>query len=238
MRWLALLAAIAAAAGAEPSRKQTPPNLMLWAWERATDLRFIKPAEAGVAYHIANLELESNGTVSPYVRRQPLLTPPGTFLMPVVRIDIQGSSKPPLSTAQRTEAAQLIVEALRLSKANTLQIDFDAPQSAWPFYRALLADVRRRVGPSIFISMTALISWCGGYSWMTQLPVDEIVPMVFRTGWPSSRLPEQFAFPACRSSIGVSLDTEHRPVKDARRVYAFPGYSTKLGCKEARRTSQ
>ena len=190
---------------------------MLWAWELSTDLRFVGAREAGVAYHFANLHLDKTG-VSPYPRRQPLLTTPGAFLMPVVRIDFD--EHVPFSTAQREAAAGMIEEALNISKAHAIQIDFDAPRSAYPFYRALLADVRRRIGPRVFLSITALESWCGAGSWMKNLPVDEIVPMAFQT---NPVLPDNFAFPACQTSIGV-LSAAPLPRIGGRRVFAFPGY--------------
>ena len=40
----------------------------------------------------------------------------------------------------------MIEEAVRIAKAPAIQIDFDAPPSAYAFYRALLEDVRKRVG--------------------------------------------------------------------------------------------
>ena len=59
-----------------------------------------------------------------------------------------------------------------------------------------------------------------------KLPVDEIVPMVFRTGLAASQIPREFGFPGCRGAIGISLDTgrgNHHPPLDGAR-YVFPGY--------------
>jgi hypothetical protein len=77
----------------------------------------------------------------------------------------------------------MIVDLARITHANALQIDFDAPESARPFYRALVADVRRELGPDVFLSVTALLSWCATpHSWLHNLPADEIVPMAFDPG--------------------------------------------------------
>ncbi len=189
---------------------------MLWAWEKPADLRFLKPADAGVAFFAAHLFLQPDGGVRSQLRAQPLLLTPGLYRMAVVRLDTQ--KRPPLSAKQRETAAQMVEEAYRITKADALQIDFDAPESAYPFYRALLADIRRRLGPKVFVSMTALVWWCGPRSWLTDLPVDEIVPMAFTSGKPA-----EFAAPQCRGSIGLRLGISERPPKLPSRVYVFLG---------------
>jgi hypothetical protein len=64
----------------------------------------------------------------------------------------------------------------------------------------------------VFISITALASWCEGTkSWLTGLPVDEIVPMAFSMGPTAPAITTmlqrggEFAFAGCRQSIGVEL---------------------------------
>lgn len=44
----------------QPAVKRVPPTLILWAWDRAEDLRFLKPAEAEVAGLMATIRLQDN----------------------------------------------------------------------------------------------------------------------------------------------------------------------------------
>lgn len=197
---------------------------MLWAWESKTDLRFLKPGEAGVAFHVATVRLEK-GDAIPWLRRQPLLVAPGVFRMPVVRISGYG---PQWTALQRAKTAQMIQEAVELTGADAVQIDFDAPVSARTFYRALIEDVRRRLGPRVFLSMTALVSWCEADSWMRGLPVDEIVPMAFHMGQETESMQlllsrgAPFGYAGCRTAIGVSRNAPLPLLRSAPRVYAFP----------------
>ena len=78
------------------------PRVMLWAWERPEDLRFIDPRTIGVAFLAGTIEIRSpdagsagsNGsaasaetTVVLHPRLQPLLVPPETALVAVVRVE-------------------------------------------------------------------------------------------------------------------------------------------------------
>jgi hypothetical protein len=127
----------------------------------------------------------------------------------------------------------MIVEIAELSHAQALQIDFDAPRAAYPFYRQLLVDVRQRLGPKVFLSMTALVEWCQArQSWVTALPVDEIVPMAFSMGRATPAVTTmlsrdgQFGFERCRQSIGVQLGdtTSIRPHHSQRAYFFAPPY--------------
>ena len=55
------------------------PRVMLWAWERPEDLRFVKPDAAGIAFLARTLWLDGNN-VSARPRLQPLRFAPGTPL--------------------------------------------------------------------------------------------------------------------------------------------------------------
>jgi hypothetical protein len=134
----------------------------------------------------------------------------------------------------------MIAELATIARPQAVQIDFDAPSSAWPFYRELLSEVRGRLGPNIFLSVTALVSWCDAKNWLGGLPVDEVVPMAFYMGSATPAIVTmlqrggQFSAPGCRASIGVelplgnivplgpSVDQSVRPRKD-QRAYFFLG---------------
>jgi hypothetical protein len=200
---------------------------MLWAWEEPIDLRFLQPNQAGVAFLAASFHLEGD-RIDFAPRMQPLRVAPSTYLMAVVRIDSSIEARPAYSMRQRRELVQSIVEVVATTGVKALQIDFDARQSERTFYRALIPDVRKTVGPSVFLSITALASWCEEGNWVGGLGADETVPMLFRMGPTGgavrARLVERGQFPsrACRSSIGYTPDEPGVSLKRYQRVYVFP----------------
>ncbi|MEP7363473.1 MAG: hypothetical protein ABI972_09480 [Acidobacteriota bacterium] len=195
-----------------------PPPQMNWYWlDTFSTNDLSKKPGTGAAFLAASYYLTGAKPVESNPRVMPLKLPPKTFRMAVVRVNLYAAKFTP---AQSEELARMIAEVPALTRTQALQIDFDAPESAWPFYRALVGDVRQRVGPNVFFSITALASWCGAKSWMKDLPVDEIVPMFFRQG--RQRIEPPLAFPACQSSAGVSDDEP--PVRlpaTIKRVYTF-----------------
>ncbi len=220
------LALLVMAAG---SPTPEPPSRMLWAWEVDTDLRFLNPSDAGVAWLAMTVYLDGTRT-APEPRSATLEVPPGVYQMAVVRLEKAYDSAPPKWTAeQRRSAVAAIVDLVRITHSRAVQIDFDAPESAHAFYRALMADLRRRLDSGVFLSMTALVSWCAGpKNWIDDFPVDEIVPMNFDAGysWPrTSTPPAEFSDPACRKSIGVMYPTRASTippsVRHGERVYFF-----------------
>lgn len=202
-----------------------PPPRMLWFWY-ATEMKAALPPGVGIAFVIASLELDHSKDVTPFLRREAAVIPAGTYRMGVIRIEHRQAA---FTVKQRSQAAQMISEAVRMTRLSAVQIDFDAPKSAWPFYQALIKDVRRRIGPGVFLSITALASWCVAASWLAGADVDEIVPMLFQMGSASGaiadrlRSGEVFPFEGCRHSVGFSL-AEPSLKMSARRIYVFPGY--------------
>ncbi len=210
--------------------KSVPPKLVLWSWCGENDLRFLKDSDIGVAYLALSLHFEGRDTVVPSPREMPLRTAPNTWLMAVVRLDYRAddTDKASFSERQRQLSARMIGEIASLTHAQGIQIDFDAPQSAYPFYRQLLQDVRRRLDPNVFLSMTALVSWCETpHSWLTAVPVDEIVPMAFDMGQASAAVITKlarggtFAYPGCRKSIGMHLEPGYVKPRKNQRAYFF-----------------
>ncbi len=139
------------------------PRVILWAWERPEDLRFIDSREVGVAFFARALYLR-NGTVAMRPRLQPLKVPSDSVMMAVVRIESDN-------------AVKAITELTRISGVKAIQVDFDAKATERGFYRDLLNDLRRQLPESMALSITALASWCLGDNWLPELPVDEAVPM-------------------------------------------------------------
>jgi hypothetical protein len=214
--------------------KPLPPRIMLWSWQASDDFRFLKASDIGVAYLALSIQLNGRDDPIPGPRLNPVRIGPDTFQTVEVRIDFDsyGTRRPAFSERQRRLTVQMIGEIAELSHAQSLQIDFDAPASAYPFYRSLLMDVRERLGPKVFLSMTALVSWCEtGRSWMSGLPVDEIVPMAFYMGQATPAITSQlagggqFGLPECRNSIGTDLEDPRgvRPHK-TQRAYFFNSF--------------
>ena len=216
---------LAARRSACTDRMSRMPRVILWAWERRENLNFIDPDKTAVAYLARTLDLRGDSVlVRP--RYQPLTVPPRTTLIAVVRIEDDRRVAPTLSASQRTETARLIAGLVRTAPA-AIQIDFDATRSERAFYSELLADVRGRVPASIPLSMTALASWCLDDDWVTGLPVDEVVPMLYRMG-PDARditayLRDggEFAPALSRNSVGLSLDAQVAGLAAGKRVYLF-----------------
>ena len=75
------------------------PSLMLWAWERPEDLRFLDPQAAGVAFLAGTITID-HGRAVLKPRLQPLWVVRGTKLMAVVRVESRG--QPPADTGGRS----------------------------------------------------------------------------------------------------------------------------------------
>jgi hypothetical protein len=205
------------------------PRVILWAWERPEDLAFLDPQRFGVAFLAQTLTLKTGDVVySP--RHQPLKVPTNAQLIAVTRIESQKITREPvdLSDEQRKTLVERIRKTLELENVKAIQVDFDAVTTERTFYRQLLQDLRHELPDNVPLSMTALASFCVGDRWLSDLPVDEAVPMVFRMGTDSDRIKtflssgSDFRDSLCRRSYGVSLD---EPVKTSfekgRRVYVF-----------------
>ena len=214
---------------ARADRMSRLPHVILWAWERRENLNFIDPDTTAVAYLARTLDLRGD-RVEVRPRFQPLTVPLHTMLIAVVRIGDDRRFPPTLSASQRSEAAR-IVAALAYSSPAAIQIDFDAIRSERRFYSDLLADVRHRLPASMPLSMTALASWCLDDDWISGLPVDEAVPMLYRMG-PDKRgvtayLRDggEFAPALSRNSVGLSLDAQIAGLAAGKRVYLFSPHS-------------
>lgn len=198
------------------------PRVVLWAWERPEDLRFLAGREAGVAFLAVTVRL-SGGAVLTQRRRQPLLVDPGTPVMAVVRVETVRGVRPALSQGQRQAVVRAALDAARLPRVAAVQIDGDAAASERPFFRALLADLRERLDPRLGLSFTALASWCAGDRWLKDAPVDEAVPMLFQMGRDAEAIRARAASgslaPECRAAAGFSTDEPAIPMPG--RVYLF-----------------
>lgn len=194
------------------------PRVVLWAWERPEDLRFLSPDRAGVAYLAATVRVYGDQFgVRP--RMQPLRVQPHTPLIAVVRIETPQAVRPAWETLD--DIAKAIVSAAGLSEVRALQIDFDARESEREWYRELLRRLRKQMPARVPLTITALVSWCGQDAWMDGLPVADASPMMFRMGKGEYAPVRDFERPLCRSSVGLSTDEWPARVPRGRRLYIF-----------------
>jgi len=208
----------------DSNRLSKLPQYVLWAWERPEDLRFINPQDTAVAFLSNTIHLRDDHVlVRP--RFQPLLVPKAAELIAVIRIETEPHAT--LSRRQIEQSAAAVARNASLPRVVAVQIDFDATRSQRDFYRALLVDVRERLGPETPISITALASWCFDDNWISDLPIDEAVPMLFRMGADRGEIlarlnsGHDFRSAACKGSLGVSIDEPWTSLPAGRRLYVF-----------------
>lgn len=202
------------------------PRVVLWAWERPTDLRFINPKEVGVAFLAKTIRLRS-GEVVVRPRLQPLNLPEGVSVIAVARVETDSTNKPELLDQQRLKLAAAIADMTKLPNVSHIQIDFDATLTERKFYRDVIVEVRRRLPDTISLSITALASWCTYDNWLSDLPIDEAVPMLFRMAGDGKQIAnrldegEDFIAPPCRHSYGISIDEPRSNLISTRGLYVF-----------------
>ncbi len=223
----------AGGAGPDPhTRFSASPAVVLWAWERPENLSFIDPQKVGVSYLVKTVQLEGDSViVRPNLNA--LRVPTGTMLMACARIETNAGVPPSLSRRQLDRTAGELASLATFPNATAVQIDFDATASQRGFYRDLLSELRGLLPSSVPLSITALGSWCMGDGWISRLPVDEAVPMLFRMGPDRVSILQQlesgddFAEPLCRESVGISTDELLPRLADGRRKYIFAPNSWK-----------
>ena len=205
------------------------PPIILWAWERAEDLRFLDSEKFGVAFLAQTLVLQQNEVVF-RPRRQPLEVLPETYLIAVTRIETmkEAGKRPTLSDEQKKKIVSFVKKTLELPNVKAIQIDFDVVVSERSFYRNLINDVKKELPENTPLTITALASWCVGDSWFNDFPIDEAVPMAFVMGADSEKIRDFLAKendwrePLCRGSYGISIDEPlNVKFKPNRRFYYF-----------------
>lgn len=199
----------------------TPPELLLWVWQRNENLFFIDPARTRLALWIATFRFGEPG-IDLQMRRNPVSYPEGTGIVAVFRIESSRMLQAP--------DIELLAGEIRDFTAplgtDEIQLDFDAVESQRDAYRRLILALREQL-PATRISITALASWCHGDPWIGELPIDAAVPMYYRMGPDGAAIREALQSgrqnPAiiCRDNAGYSLDEPGLPPAAVRRVFVF-----------------
>ncbi len=199
-------------------------RIVLWAWERPTNLREIDTTHVSVAYLAATLDISgSDLRVTP--RRQPLLLATGTRTIPVIRMEIATNSQ--ASSLPLISIRDCIKKEFVRCNATSIQIDFDARVSERPFYRALLQELRAELPRGTRIAITALASWCIYDTWIDSLPINEAIPMFFRMGSDDKRVKDyinsggRVRSTMAARNVGIALDEPIHPDLRGRTVYVF-----------------
>ena len=199
------------------------PEVFVWAWERPEKLDFIDAKKIGVAYLAETISLQGD-EVNSRPRLQPLALPPDTAITAVVRVESHSAI---LSDTQLVSTVSRVSALAHLPSVSAVQIDFDATRSERDFYRALILKVREQLPAATRLSITALASWCLGDDWLSDLPIDEAVPMLFRMGVDRRQILSQlesavsFKSRPCQLSAGVSTDEPLSFHLPRRRLYIF-----------------
>ena len=162
-------------------------------------------------------------------RRFPLLVdrPPSTSL---VHVEI-GRDRPLVWTAAlRAETGAAILHYATRIPTRRVQIDFEVLASERQVLLDVFGDLRRALPRGTVLSMTALASWCGE-DWLGEVPVDEVVPMLFRMGPGGSSVRaalnagRDLRHPRCRTALGVAIGSPIPHAPPGRRVYLFNPHS-------------
>jgi hypothetical protein len=212
-------------APARASARIDLPQLVLWAWDRDDDLRFLDSHDTGVAFLAATLTLRGDGVVlTP--RHNRLAVPEGIKRVAVVHVESDRATPPLLSGKQMRRFVEALGAVSDEVPHHVLQVDYEAVASQRAFFIDAIAALRLRL-PGAPISVTALASWCFNENWTARLDADEVVPMLFRMGYDGRRVRAHFAnrgdfrSPDCRSSLGVATDELPAALPSGRRVYVF-----------------
>jgi hypothetical protein len=201
------------------------PPLMLWAWDRDDDLRFLDLRDTGVAYLAATVTLRGDA-VDLVARHNPLALPAGVTRVAVVHVESDRAAPPSLSSEALDRFVAALESVAESVPHRALQVDYEAVASQRDFFVAAMTALRERL-PQTAISVTALASWCLNESWTARLGADEVVPMFFRMGYDGRRARARlagggdFRATACRSSIGVATDELPPTLPGGRRIYVF-----------------
>lgn len=228
VRWVLAWLVLIAPMGCGSSDRGQPqvasrPATFVWAWRRAEDLRFLDPADTGAAVWIATVRLAGD-RIRVEAREWPILLPTGIHTEAVVRIESALDDPMTGSIEPAERIAEAIDQVARGSGFRDLQIDFDARLSERQLYRELLEALRARRGDRR-LSMTGLVSWCSE-DWLDSLPVDEVVPMLFRLGPQSPEVRRSlerggFRSERCGTALGVSNDEPIPRLGKPTTLYLF-----------------
>jgi hypothetical protein len=192
-------------------RRSEAPKVFLVAGEQAEDFRFLEPGKLGIAYRSGTVLMEGD-RVHTISRTAAMFLPVKGTLHSIVRIE---SKSPPPDDVQRAQAVEAILKLTAPPAVNGVIIDFVAAPAERSFYRALLEELRTKLPPSRSLSIAAPVEWCTSDPWIEHLPVDEVIPTLFRKSLPRVL---DATVKLCRTSLLLNTSAQ-RPRPDRRLYY-------------------
>ncbi|MEY2633799.1 MAG: hypothetical protein RIR00_2453 [Pseudomonadota bacterium] len=175
-----------------------------WIWPRSNgplrwqglDLRYREAAVLVESLRLTADAVEHGG------RKQRLAVPESVRLLPVVHVETGDAAPDALSEAQSRTIIRALLRQAPAARAGAgmVQLDFEAPRRQRQSYIALVTALRAALPPEVRLSITALAHWCSEGDWLDRLPVDEVVPMLYRLGDDAAQWRQRFAQPAARLS--------------------------------------
>jgi len=206
------------------------PQLVVWAWERPEDLRFL-PADVEIAVQTGFVELHGDHLFA-RARRFPLMAADRQVATALVHVQIDHRQPLRWTPDLRRQLADAVIRLASSAHADRLQLDFEVRASERQVLLDLTGDLRQRLPAGHRLSMTALAAWCDTEDWVRQAGADEVAPMLFRMGPKGEALKSRlagggdFSNPECRKAFAVSVDAPlvRAPVDGEggpRRIYLF-----------------
>ena len=218
----AVFVAVFAPASPSPSLAPSP---VLWAWERPEDLRFAGP-DVTIAVLAGSVTL-SGEQVLVRPRLQPAMILDTQRVAGVVHLEIDRIRPLPWTPVQRDRTKDAVLALVDNPRFAEVQIEVEVRASQRAVLLDLLGDVRAALPAARHLSMTALASWCDTETWIEAVPVDEVVPMLFRMGPGGEALRQRladggdFRQTRCRTAVGVATDTPPNRIPAGRRIWLF-----------------
>ena len=157
------------------------PEIVLWAWERNEDLRFINTKKVAIAYYAGTIYLKGDYAFL-HPRMNPLRLSESAVRFPVFRIENADANNAIPERGSLKRASELVSEYVTRHNAPVVQIDYDARLNERASYLSFLKLLRSQLPTRTSLSVTALLSWCLADKWLSKAPVDEAVAMAFSLG--------------------------------------------------------
>ena len=213
------------------------PRVTLWAWDRPAFLEgfnavaFTRVGMRRQAVAVASLDQTIRlgpGGITTRQNLQPVVFPAGAVREAVVRIKADPDAV--LSAATVDATVKLLLHSAQQPGIAALQVDFGATRAQRDFYRSVLRVLRAGMRQDLPLSIIAPASWCTEDDWIHDLPIDEAVPVFFRTAQdaPSENAErsteDRVREPLCGGSIGLSVNERWPALKSGQRLYLFADY--------------
>ena len=160
-----------------------------------------------VAYVVQTITLRG-ATVRIDPRPRPQRVSPSSGVIASTHIEVPAGAAVALSDGQVEQLAYAIADTAEIPLVRAVQIDFDATIAQRCFYRDLIHRVRALLPAEVPLSMTALASWCMDDDWVSDLPIEEVVPMLrsaadWRAATARTRAEGRSISGPCQVALGV-----------------------------------